>query len=157
MLVVKRAPGTPGTPLPAARGAAEVWQAERASAPGGDSLRFVGELRDAELAFSALAPRVGLAEAFRLNTGEDGAHAGAPTDSVFRRGPRSVAEGIGDVSPGTSISWAPHEVHVAATGDVGITIGAITITAQGSAPRDVVYFTIWKRRSPADAWKLAVE
>jgi hypothetical protein len=87
----------------------------------------------------------------------DGAHAASPADATFRRGPRDVASGVGDVPAGTSISWAPHEVHVAATGDVGITIGVITIAADGAAPREIVYFTIWKRRTPAEVWKLAVE
>lgn len=152
-----------------ARGAGDVSIAEEA-APAkpaatkvqystADSVKFARELDAAERAFSDEAAVVGLGAAFTKNSAVDAHHTGAATDAGFRRGPADIGAGIsaGGEPPRGSIKWAPDVVHVARSGDVGITYGVITIDQPGGAPRRVSYLTVWKRDRVTDKWKLAVE
>lgn len=152
-----------------ARGAGDVPTAEEAApvrpTPGkaqysaADSAQFARELDAAERAFSDQAAVIGLGAAFTKNSAADAHHTGGPTDADFRRGPADIGAGIsaGGEGPLGSIKWAPDVVHVARSGDVGITYGMITIAAPGAPVRKVSYLTVWKRNSVSDAWKLAVE
>ena len=54
-------------------------------------------------------------------------------------------------------SQRPDVVHVARSGDVGITYNMMTIASPGAAPRRVSYLSVWKRNSASDPWKLAIE
>lgn len=125
-----------------------------------DSTKFAAELDAAERNFSTESAVIGLSTAFTKNSADDAHHVGAPTDAEFRRGPKDIGAGIaaGGEPPLGALVWAPEKVHVANSGDLGITFGYITIKApDGSAPRKVSYLTVWKRNGPADKWKLAVE
>lgn len=125
-----------------------------------DSTKFAAELDAAERNFSTESAVIGLSTAFTKNSADDAHHVGAPTDAEFRRGPKDIGAGIasGGEPPLGAISWAPEKVHVANSGDLGITFGYITIKSpDGSAPRKVSYLTVWKRNGLTDKWKLAVE
>ncbi len=125
----------------------------------GDSTTSVRELRDAELAFSHLASAVPLGEAFRQTASPDAVHTGSPADAMFRVGPDSIGAGFRVSSPpiGT-IAWAPDDVHVAPSGDIGITVGTITVAATAQQPgARLPYFTIWKRDARTGAWRFAAE
>jgi ketosteroid isomerase-like protein len=125
-----------------------------------DSAQFARELDAAERAFSKEAGVIGLGAAFTKNSAADAHHTGGPADAGFRHGPADVGAGIsaGGEPPLGSITWAPDVVHVARSGDVGITYGFITIAGEGSNPaRRVSYLTVWKREKHTDPWKLAVE
>jgi ketosteroid isomerase-like protein len=125
--------------------------------------RFARELDDAERAFSRDA-QGGISDAFRRYASADANHMGGPTDASFRSGPDEIAAGLGPSQPGgPSLTWEPSEVRVASSGDVGITIGYITIKpAAGSAansqsPPPQPYFTIWHRSGPAAPWRFIIE
>lgn len=94
-----------------------------------------------------------------MNSALDAHHTGGPDDASFRRGPADIGAGIsaGGEPPLGSVKWAPDVVHVARSGDVGITYGMITIASPGAPARRVSYLTVWKRNSVTDPWKLAVE
>lgn len=124
-----------------------------------DSTRFAHELDAAERSFSSDAAVIGLGAAFTKNSATDAHHTGGQNDADFRRGPADIGAGIsaGGEGPLGSIKWAPDVVHVARSGDVGITFGFISIAPPGAPARRVSYLTVWKRNSVTDAWKLAVE
>lgn len=152
-----------------ARGAGSVSMAEE-SAPvktaanatqftSADSLRFAKELDAAERAFSDRSAVIGLGKAFTENSAIDGHHTGGASDADFRRGPADIGAGIsaGGEPPLGSLVWKPDVVYVAKSGDLGITFGYISISSPGGQSRRVSYLTVWKRNSPADPWKLAIE
>ncbi len=65
-------------------------------------------------------------------------------------------------SDGSTISWGPDNVIVAASGDLGVSIGVIKVTspATASAPaqiRNQPFFTIWKRATTGDPWRYIAE
>ncbi|MGV3708068.1 MAG: hypothetical protein ACO1Q7_04445 [Gemmatimonas sp.] len=124
-----------------------------------DSMRFARELDAAERAFSDDAAKTPLGAAFIKQAAPDAHHTGAATDADFRRGPKDIGAGIsaGGDPPLGSISWAPDKVHVAKSGDIGITYGVITLTQPNAAARRVAYLTVWKRSAPDKKWQLAVE
>lgn len=126
-----------------------------------DSLRFAKELDAAERAFSDTASVIGLGNAFTKNAAVDGHHVGSATDADFRRGPADIGAGIsaGGEPPLGTLTWKPDRVHVAKSGDLGITYGYISIAAPapGGPARRVSYLTVWKRNAVTDPWKLAIE
>jgi len=124
-----------------------------------DSTKFAQELDRAERSFSAEAGKIGLGAAFTKNSAEDAHHVGGPTDAQFRRGPQDIGAGVSAAGepPLGALTWAPDKVHVANSGDLGITFGYITIAAAGNPSRKVSYLAVWKRDSVAGKWKLAVE
>lgn len=127
--------------------------------PIGDSAtvqRYADELSLTEHAFSREAGVIGLGPAFFKYAAADAINVGGPNSPEFVRGPeaisRSVAAGMtGDVT----ITWAPSQVIVATTGDLGVSIGTIRITA--GETREVPFFTIWKRAFPGDPWRYVAE
>ena len=134
--------------------------------PRGDSAtvkRYADELSAAEHAFSRDATPMGLGPAFEKWGAVDAVNAGGPNDTTFVLGPKAIARTVSaGRPPGMGISWAPTEVIVSATGDLGVSIGTIHITvpATGDQPasaRDVPFFTIWKRASPTDPWRYVAE
>lgn len=124
--------------------------------------RIAEELAETERAFSRDArggPVIG--EAFAQYGDPTAANAGGGAEFTF--GPAaigaSVQEGIG---PETSITWAPDETRVASSGDVGVTIGIITIRRQATEGRAaqevrVPYFTIWRRDAQRQPWRYVAE
>jgi hypothetical protein len=124
--------------------------------------RYADELSLAEHAFSRDAGLMGLGPAFEkwgapdaVNTGHD--------DTAFVRGPQAIAKAVSaGVPPGVAISWAPANVIVSNTGDLGVSIGTIHITTLATADkpastRDVPFFTVWKRAWPTDPWRYVAE
>ena len=125
--------------------------------------RYAAELSAAERAFSRDAAPMGLGPAFEKWGAADAINAGGPTDTTFVRGPQAIARTVSaGRPPGMEISWAPTEVIVSSTGDLGVSIGTIhvSIPASGNQPaqaRDVPFFTVWKRASPTDPWRYVAE
>jgi len=134
--------------------------------PRGDSTtvaRYAAELSAAERAFSRDAAPMGLGPAFEKWGAADAINAGGPADTTFVRGPQAIARTVSAGRPsGMEISWAPTEVIVSSTGDLGVSIGTIhvSVPASGNQPaqvRDVPFFTVWKRASPSDPWRYVAE
>ena len=159
VLVYKRTARGPGDVSTAEETAPLKPPASKTQFTAADSMKFAHELDLAERTFSDQAAVIGLGAAFTKNSATDAHHTGSATDADFRRGPADIGAGIsaGGEPPRGSIKWAPDAVHVARSGDVGITYGMITIATPGAAPRRVSYLTVWKRNGVGDPWKLAIE
>jgi ketosteroid isomerase-like protein len=73
-------------------------------------------------------------------------------------GPRDVREYL-ESRRGTSLSWRPVYAAVAASGDLGFTIGESVVTSRGpsgvAVQRFRKYLTVW-RREPDGRWKFVV-
>ena len=125
--------------------------------------RYADELSLAEHAFSNDAAPMGLGPAFAKWGATDAVNTGGGSSAEFVRGPRAIAQSVSaGITPGMTISWAPEQVIVSSTGDLGVSIGTIHITApatagKSSATRDVPFFTIWKRATPTDPWRYVAE
>jgi hypothetical protein len=134
--------------------------------PQGDSTavqRYAKELSAAERAFSDDAQTMGLGPAFFKWGAPDAVNMGGTNSLEFVRGPEAISKLVGSAPAGGSITWAPNEVIVSATGDLGVSIGIIRIVSpapdktNAMVTRDVPFFTIWKRRTPVDPWRYVAE
>lgn len=134
--------------------------------PRGDSAtidRYADELSLAEHAFSHDAGPMGLGPAFFKWGAPDAALTGGANAAEFVRGPEAIAASVSEgLTPGIVITWAPTQVIVASTGDLGVSIGTIRIATPASAgraaaTREVPFFTIWKRARPSDPWRYVAE
>lgn len=156
--VYKRAPRAPGA-------VSTAMLAPSLPDPGfsiGNAARrreFADEIRNAEASFSDEAGVVGTPEAFRRWGAPDAVNLGYGPEWVQG----NVAIGAAQPPPdGRRISWSSDTVIVAATGDLGVSMGRITITPAPSggtiAPTRIVhFFTIWKRASPSAPWRYVAE
>ncbi|MEO7999466.1 MAG: DUF4440 domain-containing protein [Gemmatimonadaceae bacterium] len=159
VLVYKRVARAAGDVATAEEAAPVKPVIKNASYSSADSIRFAKELDAAERAFSDESAVIGLGKAFTKNSAFDAHHTGGGNDADFRRGPADIGAGIsaGGEPPLGSINWKPEVVHVARSGDVGITFGYINIASPGAPARRVSYLTVWKRNGVTDPWKLAIE
>jgi hypothetical protein len=66
----------------------------------------------------------------------------------------------GEPATGSSVSWAPdHDVIVASSGDLGVTIGTIVTNEPDStgAKQSFPFFTVWRRAGPDQPWRYVAE
>jgi hypothetical protein len=133
--------------------------------PVGDSAqvqRYADDLRATEIAFSDEAAKIGIGPAFVKYGAADAVNAGGPGAREFVRGNEAIAASVSAGGPTPVVSWAPARVIVAATGDLGVTIGSIKVRAP-AAPggevriQEVPFFTIWRRATPRDPWRYVAE
>ena len=109
-------------------------------------------LMEADSAFSAAAAR-GLEEFVEFVADSATFFDG----SSMQRGRQAVAESWRPLleTPGSSISWKPTSGDIAASGDLGYTIGRWEFTGdEGSARGN--YVTIWRRQADG-SWKVVVD
>lgn len=134
--------------------------------PRGDEAsvqRWADELSLAEHQFSRDATPMGLGPAFAKWGAEDAVNTGGARSAEFVRGPQAIAKSVSEGwTPGSSITWAPEQVMVSMTGDLGITFGTIKVTTPAGADRaestrEFPFFTIWKRAWPTDPWRYIAE
>jgi hypothetical protein len=123
--------------------------------------RFTEEIDTTERAFSREA-QTGLAAAFRQFGAREAMNMGGPDDATFRFGPDSISVGVGDAAPGTTITWEPTTVRAATSGDLGVSIGFITIESAAtdsaaSRARRIPFFTVWHRPSTREPWRYIAE
>lgn len=127
--------------------------------PAGDAetvKRYADELSAAEHAFSRDAQRMGLGPAFAKWGSPDAVNMGGPRNAEFVRGAPAIAATVAaGIDSTTRIEWAPQEVIVATTGDLGVSIGTIRITS--GETREVPFFTIWRRGWPSEPWRYIAE
>ena len=125
--------------------------------------RYADELSRAEHEFSRDATPMGLGAAFAKWGAEDAVNTGGSRSVEFVRGPQAIAKSVSDGwTPGSAITWAPEQVIVSSTGDLGVTIGTIRVTTPAAADkpestRTFPFFTIWKRAWPTDPWRYVAE
>ena len=116
----------------------------------------------AERAFSGEAQTIGIGPAFAKYGSADAINLGPPDEPEVIVGSEAIGRFVGGAYPPgrPGITWAPDEVIVASSGDLGVTIGMITADRPppGGGPRRAVpFFTIWRRASPADPWRYIAE
>ena len=118
---------------------------------------LVAEVRAADSLFSDLADRMGTGYAFSNNVAPYGVMFG-PTQLII--GPRAVDEFFKAQPPGVSLTWRPVFASVAASGDLGFTIGESIRTGRGPSGAAVQrfgkYITVWKKQ-PDGSWKFVVD
>ena len=157
-MVYKRAPGGgPGVSLQLLAPALPEPGLRVADARG--VAQFDAELRRAESAFSDDAQKIGVSAAFRRWGAPDAVNLGSGASWV--QGPENFAAGP-DAPDRPAIVWSSDTVIVASTGDLGVSIGRIRVIprAAGDSVRPAGtqhFFTIWKRRTPADVWRYIAE
>ncbi|MDF1506178.1 DUF4440 domain-containing protein, partial [Roseisolibacter sp. H3M3-2] len=114
--------------------------------PKSDTAALAREITARDLAFSALSAARGLATGFSTFAAPDG----ALLAGVF--GPDAIRAAQSPTPPGPGSGWAPVGAEVAASGDLGFTVGNATFhPAGGGAPAYSKYLSIWKRQ-PDGAW-----
>lgn len=127
-----------------------------------ESARYAAELQQVERDFSQDA-QSGFGAAFRKYAAPDAAHVGGQTDASFLFGPEAIARPLdGPAPPGVTTTWAAADAIAAASGDLGVTIGAITTVERATDSTEVrrndrPYFTIWRRDAPTALWRYIVE
>ena len=120
--------------------------------------RYADELSLAEHAFSRDARSIGLGPAFATWGAPDAVNTGGGAHAEFVRGPEAIAASVSaGLAPNTKVEWAPTQVIVANTGDLGVSIGTIRITPVGGATTEVPFFTVWKRAWPSEPWRYIAE
>lgn len=71
---------------------------------------------------------------------------------------RSAMAGLDE--PGVSLEWEPYSADIAASGDLGYTVGRYTSRGPGEGDAEVVshglYVTIWRRQADG-SWKVAMD
>ena len=159
--VYKRARGAEGNPsrelLPAALPARIV----KPSSDAATLARYKASLDQAERAFSDEAQKIGLGAAFAKYGSADALNVGGATEPGFVRGAEAIGRviGAGESTTSSSVSWAPDDVIVASSGDLGVTFGMIRFNTPRPAgqPSAVPFITIWRRASPNDPWRYVAE
>lgn len=164
-LAVYKRMGRPEGPVSLAMSPPSLPVAGLPAADGPTLLQYTAELRAAEVAFSNDGTSLGVGPAFFKWGAPDAMNAGGGAEWVL--GPEAISSqnGQGSGAPGgaePSIVWAPTDLIVAATGDLGVSIGFIWITEvpeNGGLPRANAqpFFTIWKRATPRDVWRYVAE
>jgi ketosteroid isomerase-like protein len=114
-------------------------------------------LRATDAAFSDLADRMGLAEAFGTYAASDGA---IFSGGELVIGPRALRDFFTATNGGLSLTWQPTYSDVAASEDLGFTIGDYVATLRGPSGAAVQrfgkYLTVWKRQRDG-SWKFVID
>jgi ketosteroid isomerase-like protein len=115
-----------------------------------------------ERAFSDEAQKIGLGAAFARYGSGDAVNLGGPADAGFVVGASAIGLAVSDGKPNapSPVSWAPEQVIVASSGDLGVTIGTIRPNARpadGTPGAAIPFFTIWRRAGTGDPWRYVAE
>lgn len=112
----------------------------------------------AEQAFSDLAQRVGLAEAFRRSGRADAINIGPADRADFLVGADAIGTMVGggeENAMASSVWWNADRSFAASSGDLGITFGMIRPNS-GEGP-SFPFFTVWARETAAEPWRYIAE
>lgn len=122
---------------------------------------FARSLDQAERAFSDEAQHIGLGPAFAKYGSSDAINLGGPDDAEVVVGAERIAVVVSaGTKPGTSpVTWAPDEVIVAGSGDLGVTIGFLqpNAAAPDGSRKPIPFFTIWRRPDVTAEWRYVAE
>ncbi|MDX2059310.1 MAG: hypothetical protein SFV24_15985 [Gemmatimonadales bacterium] len=123
--------------------------------------QYRSSLDQAERGFSDEAQRIGLGPAFVKWGRTDAVNMGGPAAAAFVVGADSIGAHVGAGGPvdKSPVSWAPERVVIAASGDLGVTIGLIrpNEAVPAGSPPGVSFFTVWYRGSPGEPWRYIAE
>jgi ketosteroid isomerase-like protein len=120
------------------------------------------KLEVAERAFSDEAQRIGLGPAFAKFGTTDSMNLGGSAHAGFVFGAEAIAELVSEGQPagGSTLNWSADRVVVAASGDLGVSIGHIRFNeaaADGSARPPIPFFTVWRRAAGDQPWRYVAE
>jgi ketosteroid isomerase-like protein len=123
-----------------------------------DLAALKAELMKADQDFNALSAQGGPPAAFLSNISPDGVFLGLGPDL---KGEAAVKAQYGSFPKEMSLHWAPLFADVAASGDLGYTVGSFELSrpgTQGGPPVVVTgrYVTIWKRQADG-TWKFVLD
>ncbi len=114
-------------------------------------------LRSADSSFSDLSYRMGTGYAFSNTVADDGVIFGTPD---LRVGPRAIREGFELQTESSSLTWKPEFVGIAASRDLGYTIGEYVSTGRGPSGAAVQrfgkYLTVWRRQKDGP-WRFVAD
>lgn len=124
--------------------------------------RYRRSLADTETSFSRDAQKIGIGAAFVQYGSPEAINLGSPDIPVFLVGNQTIGANVGGGAAGTGspVSWGADKTIVAASGDFGITIGAIVPNAPGADGKPQPgrpFFTIWRRDRLQDPWRYIAE
>jgi ketosteroid isomerase-like protein len=122
--------------------------------------RHRDSLDQAERSFSNEAQKIGLGPAFARFGSADAVNLGGPGDAALVIGAENIARVVSQGQPatGSSLFWAPDQVIVASSGDLGMTIGMIYPNAPAAGqPTKFPFFTIWRRANASAPWRYVAE
>jgi len=124
--------------------------------------RHRASLDQAERAFSDEAQIIGLGPAFAKHGSADAVNLGGPNNPAFVVGAEAIGKSVGANSPppGSPLSWAPDQVIVASSGDLGVTIGVLRPNTPGPDGKPgplLPFFTIWRRATAVAPWLYIAE
>jgi hypothetical protein len=118
-----------------------------------DSLAAVRTLAEAERAF-ARAGSGALGEAFSAFGDSLAGHLGQGAEFLFGR--EQIAADVRASAGDLRLTWGPDIVHVARSGDLGVSAGYIRVVGDSTLPPRP-FFTIWRRASPRAPWRYIAE
>ena len=136
----------------------------RLETPAGDEealRRHWQSLEAAERAFSDEAQRVGLREAFQRHGSADAMIMGS--DPGFAIGLEAIgarsSSALPTEGPLSPVAWAPDDLLVAASGDLGVTWGTSHANGPVAAgqPAIQVFVTVWRREQSNGRWLYIAE
>jgi ketosteroid isomerase-like protein len=111
----------------------------------------------AEQAFSERAQRVGLRAAFREYGADDAINMAA--GAGFTIGRDAISQAVAPAAATSPVRWSTERSFVAASGDLGVSIGTIHANAPAAddRPSSFPFFTIWRRDRPGGPWRYVAE
>jgi ketosteroid isomerase-like protein len=117
------------------------------------TLEAAAQLRAADSLFSDLTDRMGMSFAFSNTVDAEGVVFGKPTLVI---GPKAIEDFYATEAAGTALTWRPVYVAVAASLDLGFTVGEYSSTSRGPSGAAIQrfgkYLTVWRRQSDG-TWK----
>ena len=135
----------------------DVAPSERGPAGSAAVAEERSRIRAADSSFSDLSYRMGVAYAFANTVAPDGVVLGDPQLVI---GPRAIQDYLEARAGQSSLVWQPVFSYVAASRDLGFTIGESTATGLGASGAAVQrmgkYLTVWKRQGDG-TWKFVVD
>ncbi|MBL0162413.1 MAG: nuclear transport factor 2 family protein [Xanthomonadales bacterium] len=120
------------------------------------------QLDAAEQAFSDEAQTIGLGPAFAKFGTVDSMNLGGAGHVGIVFGAQAIARLVSDgqAEEGSTVSWSADRVIVAASGDLGVSIGHIRFNKpgdDGSERAPIPFFTVWRRAAPDQPWRYVAE
>jgi ketosteroid isomerase-like protein len=110
------------------------------------------ELLSADSAFSAMSVARGAKAAFIAFAADEGVTLG-PGGTPMNHGRDAIGAAFAGFPADAVLEWAPVGADIAASGDLGCTVGEAAVTTLRSYSK---YLTIWKRQ-PDGAWKFVAD
>src|SRR5882672_2286093 len=111
------------------------------------------DLLAADSAFAALSVAQGAKAAFLAFAAEDAVTIGGGGGGPMHHGRDAIAAAFAGFPADAVLEWAPVAAEIAASGDLGCTVGQASITALHSYSK---YRTIWKRQADG-SWKFVAD